>query len=884
MAEKKESLLAQRAAERRSRKLEMQDLRLNDTDGYVRSMENSAPKTMGASNGAPSSSNAQEKKDRQPSRLVQEMAAMTAKMNRGTDESKGKEKESASRAAREKDISTKREDKQNLASEQNFKMVANVFKDQSDRMIKAIRELGKPKMGSGDSAEGGTSLTDLYSKYKEHKDKKKAERAEAEEKKHTNRHRNRQRRGRIGGSSGAGGGTLGGSDLDFDFDSGDNQRNSRDVRRNRRLDRMRNARRAGRGGRIGGALNRARGFGSSALSRGGNLIRGIGGLRGMATAGKVLGGVGALAAGADAAYSAAPHIGNVLDSNADMGTRIGSGAHLAVQGAGGVIGGVLGGVQGAAYGAEIGNKVADGAEWVGQKIAGTGVGDAIGASVALALTPFSEDAREAVVSDFKNKILPAMEKTYEGVSKTLSDKFEAFGKSMGEFSDKLSNLKDGAKNAIVNVYNGAKDGASAVVDGLKDAGNKIADGYNKGGISGALQAVDGTATLIGKGFQRGGAKVAEGVANAGSSMRYANEKGSANAVDLAMGFSADKGFKGMTDSQSKAYAGNVMKTESGGKLGITNQYGFAGQYQFGADALADNGLIDKDKLSAAKKAAGGDWYKGGLHKQFMEDNTNWKNEGGREAFLKDKSLQDNTFVNYTNKNIEAGYKSGALTANSSAADIAGYAKASHLKGTGGANDYFLRGKDSTDANGTRVSEYSRGASESMTALAAKVDDAKAKGVLPTSPESQLSAAKVNQVAKTAGSVPNASAVVASPASLKAKLENAEGKRASNIANAANGSKAENTIDANVNQIQTEYSPAPSSGNATAVAQTLPMLAGNVPPEMKSVMVANQVEPAKGADTTVVQGGGSKGGGAPTLDEMPMFINDMGLVLLQTGHV
>lgn len=169
-------------------------------------------------------------------------------------------------------------------------------------------------------------------------------------------------------------------------------------------------------------------------------------------------------------------------------------------------------------------------------------------------------------------------------------------------------------------------------------------------------------------------------------------------------FAADGALPGMTAAQTKALAANTAKTESGGNIGVENKYGYIGKYQFGADALSDQNLVDKEKLQAAKKASGDQWYKGG-QAAFLDDDSNWNNKGGKKAFLSDEKAQDDAYMKFTKKNIEAGFKSGALNYNSTPEDIGAYAKAAHLKGAGNANKLFLNGKDSYDANGTSTSLY-----------------------------------------------------------------------------------------------------------------------------------------------------------------------------------
>lgn len=187
-------------------------------------------------------------------------------------------------------------------------------------------------------------------------------------------------------------------------------------------------------------------------------------------------------------------------------------------------------------------------------------------------------------------------------------------------------------------------------------------------------------------------------------------KSARKATDIP--FAADGALPGLSVSQTKALASDTAYTESRGNKDSENKYGYIGKYQFGADALSDQGLVDTDALKAAKKKSGKDWYKGG-QTQFLDNDKNWKNKGGKAGFLGDEKAQDDAYMSFTKKNIEAGFRSGALTYNSTPEDIGAYAKASHLKGAGNANKFFLHGQDSADANGTSVSKYASQARQAI---------------------------------------------------------------------------------------------------------------------------------------------------------------------------
>ncbi len=403
---------------------------------------------------------------------------------------------------------------------------------------------------------------------------------------------------------------------------------------------------------------------------------------------------------------------------AALGATIGTVVPVVGNVVGGAVGGLAGGVAGYFGGEKLGETAMSGLQAMGNALP-DGIKNGIGAAVALAISPFSKDAEEAV----KQNLVPELDRVragFEDSTKKLSDNLEEVNKTfslgVSGFMDKLKDGWEDSKSAVGRVMSSA---GSAAGRALQSAGEKVQKMTAGTALEGAGKRVAGGLSSAG-----------ESVAMKAGEVGYNLQKGSADSLTLAQGFQGKNSLRGLTEAQTKAYAGDVMKTESGGKLGIENSYGYIGQYQFGADALADQGLVDKEKLAVAKaeaKASGQKWYDaagGGAHKAFLDKQENWKVEGGKQAFLNDKKLQDDTFVKYTNANIEAGYRSGALGKNSTAEDIAGYAKASHLVGAGAANRLFKDGVDKTDANGTSAAKYAQQGAKAVTELAAKVEATK----------------------------------------------------------------------------------------------------------------------------------------------------------------
>jgi len=164
----------------------------------------------------------------------------------------------------------------------------------------------------------------------------------------------------------------------------------------------------------------------------------------------------------------------------------------------------------------------------------------------------------------------------------------------------------------------------------------------------------------------------------------------------AGGTSPSKATSGQVASDSgipidfKAYADKIGMKESGGDYGVVNQLGYVGKYQFGAMALEDTGLVKKGV--------------GRMGQRALDDPNNWNIEGGKQAFLSNGQLQEDTFSKYTKQNYNTLSRIGVVNNNSSPQDVAGYLAAAHLLGPGGAKA-LSQGQSGTDANGTSAATY-----------------------------------------------------------------------------------------------------------------------------------------------------------------------------------
>lgn len=167
-----------------------------------------------------------------------------------------------------------------------------------------------------------------------------------------------------------------------------------------------------------------------------------------------------------------------------------------------------------------------------------------------------------------------------------------------------------------------------------------------------------------------------------------------------------EGIEGLNQAQTAALLGATAQRESGNNHRAENDFGYIGAYQFGADALSDMGVVNQQKWQAFK-AQNKNLYKGGKHQsahaKFLADPSNWTIQGGKEAFLNDRALQDKVMVEFTNRNAKTLTKHGVYGGD--VAHKAGLLLASHLKGAGNAIKFAKNGTDAKDAYGTSVSSY-----------------------------------------------------------------------------------------------------------------------------------------------------------------------------------
>lgn len=138
---------------------------------------------------------------------------------------------------------------------------------------------------------------------------------------------------------------------------------------------------------------------------------------------------------------------------------------------------------------------------------------------------------------------------------------------------------------------------------------------------------------------------------------------------------------GLTMEQTTAYAKVMASSESTFNVSAENPDGFIGEFQMGAAALIEAGLV-----------------KPGTNNRGLDNPANWKNGLSKSKFLNDRQLQHNAFAAYTNKQIQ--YLGDRFTGSKSSCDKVGVIAAAHLLGPNGSKNL-----KAVDGNGTSGNSY-----------------------------------------------------------------------------------------------------------------------------------------------------------------------------------
>jgi hypothetical protein len=138
-----------------------------------------------------------------------------------------------------------------------------------------------------------------------------------------------------------------------------------------------------------------------------------------------------------------------------------------------------------------------------------------------------------------------------------------------------------------------------------------------------------------------------------------------------------------------SYTKRVGYMESGNDYGVVNTIGYAGRYQFGAQALETLGYMKPGSSKGGNKA--------------MRDPSNWTNGLSLEKFLASPEIQDEAMKKLTAMNYKQLVDKGVINSNMSSNELSGWLYVAHGVGAGGAMK-FAQGENPAEGYGTTASE------------------------------------------------------------------------------------------------------------------------------------------------------------------------------------
>lgn len=147
----------------------------------------------------------------------------------------------------------------------------------------------------------------------------------------------------------------------------------------------------------------------------------------------------------------------------------------------------------------------------------------------------------------------------------------------------------------------------------------------------------------------------------------------------------------LSKEQVTALFAQIGKSESGGNYKAVNTIGYIGKYQWGYQALIDNGLVKSHVRRNSQ----------------LNDPNSWTGKGcsSLDEFLNNPELQEQLICEYTKRNYNTLVRIKALSQEDSPETVAGMLMCAHLLGPGGAKNYRIGGNSGADAYGTTAESY-----------------------------------------------------------------------------------------------------------------------------------------------------------------------------------
>lgn len=890
MAKREETFLERRARLKTERETQ--------PDQYAKSLtagrDRAAQSTKLASSRTLSASKDTERPKSELKRQMEEIQARNEGRTRGdkAEERRNKARDEA-RAARDKDAQVRFDTKKAAQDNSNMQALQSIFKDQTNKIVEAIKKASKDETDAIKKIKGGGKddgdLFDLIDDFGDGKNKKRGRRGRS-------RATPRGARGfgtRVLDALEEGGGRLAGTRSTLNAAKETAERGLSAAKGVGSKALGYGSRALGAVGSAGSRIYSALGEAAAPILKAGGKAAGAVGNVGKSVLGSV-GGI-AKAAGPVALLTGAYDVYNTVTDDTKTGGEKAQGvANIAGGTAGGVlgaelgaavgtaifpvvgtaVGGIVGGVAGYFGGEKFVQSLGDG---VKSLVADSKLGDALGKTAAIAMSPFSQDARDALTHDWNENILPAMNSMFAPLS---------------DLGSKLKDYTEALEQAGGQILGGARAAASSIWSGIKSGAGKIGEGYDKGGFMGAIRSLGGAGREVGKGASKAYGEASDAVKLAGKTLGAVSEKyesggkgvgtvssGAGDAGGVSYGkyqlASANGSMSSFLKSKEGAGIAQQLQGLQPGTKEFSDKYKQLTQSPEGAKAMEDaqHAYIQRTHFEpqAAKLQAdlGLDVSKRG--KAVQEAVWSTSVQYGKDSSVISKALQGKDVANMSDKDLVAAiqdYKAANVDSN--------------FKSSSGTVKDGVRARierEKKDLVAMADLKDAKGGTTDGKDTTAKVSGLEAQLIAKGYTPEQAAAERAKLQGKPMGS--------ADPAKNIAQVDVKKTQPLSEVRSGDRTAAIDPKSAVNVTQATANTSSSPDAVRmADARPAQVPTVNPNTPTEpvsMAKISAAeSQVASNSTTNNTVVQGGGESS--HPSLAEVPMYINDMGLVLLNIGHV
>lgn len=294
-----------------------------------------------------------------------------------------------------------------------------------------------------------------------------------------------------------------------------------------------------------------------------------------------------------------------------LGGKAGAAIGSVVPGVGTVIGGAAGAGLGYLAGSFGTDKALGLASSAGDMLKNTAIGTAIGRGAAVAMSPFSEDARKSLVNDWRTNIQPGLQSVGTAIVESTTGLVTKFN----DFTKGISDFKDQVRLSAGNLWGSAKAAAVKLSQIPAQAVESARQSYKNDGVAGAVKAAVRTTSEVTRSAYKeveSAQKVSSGILKG----RWSEEEklviGSTSKTNPG-GFRAGKALDAETKEKIVATAKKygiapdhmlaIAQMESGGNTNAVSPTGAAGLYQFTSGTAKQYGLTNRFDSGANIDAA-----------------------------------------------------------------------------------------------------------------------------------------------------------------------------------------------------------------------------------------------------------------------------------------